>query len=191
MKRNKIVHLICCGAISLTVFMAACERLASTPPIPSETPDLLNVISTKVNITTTPGVLTTATTSTTPAATDSAITTTVPTDLPQDGSVTPDAEKIKPTTKTTATLVAKTPVPTTQPTSNNSPYMGQHTVASGETLYMIGRAYGVYPPAIADTNHISDPNSITPGMVLNIPKVRWPGGVPQGPTTKQQFEPNF
>jgi LysM repeat protein len=94
-----------------------------------------------------------------------------------------------------ATDQAKTNVsaaaPTAKPTDNNSPYMGKHTVQSGETLYMIGRAYGVFPQAIAEANNIADPSAIFPGQVLNIPKTRWPGGVPQGPVAKQQFEPNF
>ena len=69
--------------------------------------------------------------------------------------------------------------------------MGQHTVRVGETLYSIGRAYGVSPQAIADTNNIGDPYTIYPGQNLNIPRVRWPGGVPPGPVAKVQFEANF
>ena len=77
------------------------------------------------------------------------------------------------------------------PTDKNSPFMGKHTIRSGETVYSIGRAYGVDPQAIASSNKIADPSSIFPGQTLDIPRVRWPGGVPQGPTARQQFDPSF
>lgn len=78
--------------------------------------------------------------------------------------------------------------PEVSPTPNDSPYLGQHIVQSGETLYMIGRAYQVLPQAIAEANNIADPNRISPGMVLNIPRVKWEN-IPSGPVAKPQFTP--
>ena len=47
--------------------------------------------------------------------------------------------------------------------------LGQHTIKAGETLFCIGRAYGVDPNAIATQNSIIYTNLIHPGMVLDIP----------------------
>lgn len=44
-----------------------------------------------------------------------------------------------------------------------------HRVRSGETLFSIGRQYGVNPYRIAQTNNIRNPNRIYSGQVLYIP----------------------
>ena len=44
-----------------------------------------------------------------------------------------------------------------------------HTVRYGETLYGIGRYYGVNPYRIAEANNLWDPNCIYAGQVLYIP----------------------
>ena len=44
-----------------------------------------------------------------------------------------------------------------------------HTVRYGETLYGIGRYYGVNPHAIAKANNLYNPNFIYAGQVLYIP----------------------
>ena len=44
-----------------------------------------------------------------------------------------------------------------------------HTVRYGETLFSIGRLYGVYPYAIAQANGLYNPNRIYAGQVLYIP----------------------
>lgn len=44
-----------------------------------------------------------------------------------------------------------------------------HTVMPGETLFSIGRMYGVSPWAIASYNGIMNPNHIYAGQVLAIP----------------------
>jgi LysM repeat protein len=44
-----------------------------------------------------------------------------------------------------------------------------HTVRYGETLYSIGRYYGVSHYHIADVNNLSNPNRIYAGQVLYIP----------------------
>ncbi len=44
-----------------------------------------------------------------------------------------------------------------------------HTVRYGETLFSIGRHYGVNPYHIAEVNGLYDPNYIYAGQVLYIP----------------------
>jgi LysM repeat protein len=63
--------------------------------------------------------------------------------------------------------------------------LGYHTVQPGETLYCIGRAYGISPWAIASHNGIVSPNAIYPGWVLAIPNAY--AVLPSGPTCTRQF----
>jgi len=63
--------------------------------------------------------------------------------------------------------------------------LGYHVVQPGETLFCIGRAYGVNPWAIAAQNGIIYPNSIYPGMVLAIPAAY--AYLPPGPVCARQF----
>ena len=63
--------------------------------------------------------------------------------------------------------------------------LGQHTVKYGETLYCIGRAYGVDPWAIATQNVVANPNLIHPGTILEIPDV--PATLAPGPVCVNQF----
>jgi LysM repeat protein len=61
---------------------------------------------------------------------------------------------------------------------------GYHVVCAGETLYAIGRRYGVNPYTIASANSLSNPNYIRVGQVLYIPSsTGWnaPGPQPQWP----------
>ena len=44
-----------------------------------------------------------------------------------------------------------------------------HHVRRGETLFSIGRRYGVNPYAIARANYLPNPNCIYAGQVLRIP----------------------
>jgi LysM repeat protein len=55
-----------------------------------------------------------------------------------------------------------------------------HTVSYGDTLYSIGRYYGVNPYAIARANNLYNPNYIYAGQVLYIPQGYYPspGGQP-------------
>jgi LysM repeat protein len=59
-----------------------------------------------------------------------------------------------------------------------------HVVQSGETIYCIGRAYGVDPWAIAAHNGLVNPNMIYPGQVLAIPDAY--ASIPAGPTCVAQ-----
>jgi len=165
MKPNKLTFVLFLGVICSVLGLSACERSASTAPVPSNTPSALTV---------------------TPTFRPLAIT------LQAPGTAAIAAKSAPELTAAAATAgPTATPKATSQPVDKNSPYMGKHTVRSGETLYMIGRAYGVSPMAIADANKLAEPYTIFPGDALNIPRVRWPGGVPQGPTAKQQFDPTF
>jgi LysM repeat protein len=52
-----------------------------------------------------------------------------------------------------------------------------HKVQAGETLFSIGRLYGVNPYSIAAVNHLVNPNCIYAGQVLYVPSYdqRYPG----------------
>jgi len=63
--------------------------------------------------------------------------------------------------------------------------LGYHVVQSGETLFCIGRAYGVSPRAIATQNQILSPSRIYPGTKLAIPAVY--ATLPAGPVCERQF----
>jgi LysM repeat protein len=52
----------------------------------------------------------------------------------------------------------------------------RHVVQYGETLFSIGRLYGVSPYQIAQANSISNPNYIYEGQVLYIPSDGYDGG---------------
>jgi hypothetical protein len=64
--------------------------------------------------------------------------------------------------------------------------LGQHTVKTGETLYCIGRAYGVDPYAIATQNSIQYAHLIHPGIVLDIPDAA--KNIVPGPVCTPQFD---
>jgi LysM repeat protein len=102
---------------------------------------------------------------------------------------------LAPTLTTTPTLTVVPPTstsaPTAGPTHTPAPtaipgaILGYHTVKPGETLYCIGRAYGVDPNAIAVRNGIVNPSLIYVGRVLAIPNA--PRLLPPGPVCPRQF----
>lgn len=65
--------------------------------------------------------------------------------------------------------------------------LGYHVVRPGETLFCIGRAYGVDPWAIASQNSIVNPSLIFTGMRLAIPDAY--RTLPPGPVCVPQFGP--
>lgn len=89
-----------------------------------------------------------------------------------------------PTPTGTPTSTTSTPTPTSTPSSSTE-ILGYHTVQSGETLYCIGRAYGVNPFTIASQNNILNPNRIYAGTVLAIPNA--PYTLPAGRVCPRQF----
>jgi LysM repeat protein len=103
-----------------------------------------------------------------------------PTEEPPTSTPTP-TPTIIPTTAATGTPVpTAVPVPTTIPGT----IICYHTVKPGETLFCIGRGYGVDPYAIAIANSIVNPNLIYPGQVLAIPDA--PRFLPPGPVCARQ-----
>lgn len=89
-----------------------------------------------------------------------------------------------------------TPIPTravpSSPTSTavTNAVLGEHVVQRRETLYCIGRAYGVWPTAIAQANRLVSPYFLSPGQTLKIPAVRW-NKIPSGPVCAAQFQSPF
>jgi LysM repeat protein len=63
-------------------------------------------------------------------------------------------------------------------------------VLAGETLYCIGRGYGVIPEAIAQVNGLATPFFVQPGQALRIPAVRWVN-ITLGPVCPPQFTSPF
>jgi type VI secretion system secreted protein VgrG len=98
--------------------------------------------------------------------------TAAPTDTPQPTD----------TSAPTNTALPETPVP--------GAIIGQHTVQPGETVFCIGRGYGVLPEAIAETNHLGSAMTIFAGQVLQIPAVQWLN-IPPGPACQRQFASPF
>ncbi len=95
---------------------------------------------------------------------------------------------LAPPTNTPAPVV-QSPTPASSPTTAGG-VLGQHTVQPGETLFCIGRAYGVHPAAIAEANKIDPILPLIPGQVLQIPSVQWPEIAP-GPVCAAQFQSPF
>ncbi len=87
----------------------------------------------------------------------------------------------------TAPPLPKTPLtPAVAASATPSGLLGRHTVQAGETIYCIGRAYGVRPEAIAEANQLQAPYAIFAGDVLAIPPAPWIN-VPGGAECKAQF----
>jgi len=93
----------------------------------------------------------------------------------------------------TATVVAPQPTATVQavqavPTATPAPLpvLGNHTVKYGESLFCIGRAYGVSPWSIAQSNNLVWPYTLYPNTVLKIPNAPWLNP-PAGPVCQRQF----
>ncbi len=107
-----------------------------------------------------------------------------PTHTPTPGpSPTPTCTPTPGPTPTPTCTPPPGPTPTPVPTGD---VLGYHTVRAGETLFCIGRAYGVDPYAIATQNGILNPGVIYAGTVLAIPNV--PRCLPPGRVCPRQFD---
>ncbi len=94
---------------------------------------------------------------------------------------------IAPAGSAAASNIFVSPVATATPTAVPPPgILGVHTVRAGESLYCIGRAYGISPWAIASTNGVPWPYTIFVGQALNIPNVPWLN-IPAGQVCVRQF----
>ena len=65
---------------------------------------------------------------------------------------------------------------------------GMHTVTGGETLFSLGRKYGVSPYAIADLNGLSNDTSLNVGQSLRIPSGRGKMIVTKVPAVEESEE---
>ena len=65
---------------------------------------------------------------------------------------------------------------------------GMHTVRGGETLFSLGRKYGVSPYAIADLNELSNDTSLNVGQNLRIPSGRGKKIVTKVPAAEEEYE---
>jgi LysM repeat protein len=97
-----------------------------------------------------------------------------------------------PATQATAIVPTATftPPPTNPPANNNFQILGTHAVRPGDSLFCIGRGYGVLPSAIASANGIALNTELQTGAALQIPAVRW-NNFPAGPTCGGQFVSPF
>jgi LysM repeat protein len=140
----------------------------------------------RITVTTGPTLTPTPTPTPTPTSTPGPTLTPTPTPTPTPTS-TPGPTPTHTPTPTPTPTSTPGPTPTHTPTPNPSatpspPWsiLGYHTVQPGETLYCIGRAYGVDPYAIATQNGILNPNVIHAGQRLaipNVPRILLPGRV--------------
>ena len=68
----------------------------------------------------------------------------------------------------TGTIASELPADTTATTTTPTPYQ-IHTVESGETLYSIGKEYGLLWSTIATYNDMNENTVLSPGMNIKIP----------------------
>lgn len=87
-----------------------------------------------------------------------------------------------------AASIAVTVAPASAAALRANAILGVHSVRAGETLYCIGRAYGVQPWAIAAQNGLSQASTLHVGQSLAIPDAPWLNK-PAGPTCVRQFDP--
>lgn len=129
-----------------------------------------------VTVTSTVALTATATTTaTSPAAATGTATPTTPVALTATATTTPVI-----TASATRTVTLTPALPSGTRT---------HIVRPGETLFCIGRAYRVWPFAIAEVNGIWWPYIIYPNQKLTIPATVW-SPIPAGPTCAAQFDPS-
>lgn len=141
--------------------------------------------------------------SATPTPTDTPVPTATATESatlpPEAPTLTPAPPTDTPLPPTETPLPTRTPVPSPtlpvfQPSATPVPYtpppalpiMGQHSVLGGETIFCIGRGYGVTPGAIAQANNLPANFNVRAGQVLAIPAVQWFNITP-GPVCATQF----
>lgn len=65
--------------------------------------------------------------------------------------------------------IVRAPTNTPEPEITTQPGQRIHTVASGETLFIIAQRYGITVQDIVNANNLTNPNRISPGQQLIIP----------------------
>jgi LysM repeat protein len=116
---------------------------------------------------------------TTPAPTE----TPLPTATARPPTNTPLPTPTQPAFLPTVTPRPFTPLPP-------APIIGNHVVQGGETVFCIGRGYGVLPAAIIQANGLSSTGSVFPGQELRIPQIQWVN-IGSGPVCAPQFSSPF
>ena len=186
---------------------AVAQGSATIPAVASPIPSATRSASASPRPTNTHPPTTTATPTVQPSATNTAeLTTVATTEAP---SATPtlepptDTPTAAPPTDTDTPLPSTTPLPSPTlpeflPTVTPVPFtplppapiIGQHIVQPGDTIFCIGRGYGVLPAAIAQANGLNQTFFISTGQVLQIPAVQW-YPIPDGPVCAPQFQSPF
>ena len=159
---------------------ATVTETSTAPATSTVTPTLTVVPSTPtVTITLTAALTATVTTTATnPAAATMTATPTAPMALTATATIQP---ALTATVTATRTVTLTSVLPSRTRT---------HIVRAGETLFCIGRAYRVWPFAIAEVNGIWWPYIIYPNQKLTIPATVW-SPIPAGPTCAAQFDPSM
>jgi len=148
-----------------------------------------------VNVTGTPPTNTPTPTNTPVGPTHTPTYTATPTNTAVGPTPTPTHTSTGPTVTPSHTPTG--PTPTNTPSHTPTPtaigtsvpvggILGTHVVVSGEWIFCIGRAYGVSPWAIVDTNGIWFPYFIFADQALKIPNVTWTN-MPAGRVCPAQF----
>ncbi len=121
----------------------------------------------------------------TPTAVPTGTTPPSPTPSPTDTATQPPT----PTPTASATPTSPRPAPAL-PAAPAADVIGRHVVQNGETLFCIGRGYGVLPAAIARANGLPASVNVVPGQTLQIPAAQWEN-IPPGPACTPQFTSPF
>lgn len=108
--------------------------------------------------------------------------------LPVVSTPTPSHTPIPLTPTPSATVVIFQPTVTPRPFTPipTARVLGQHAVRPGETIFCLGRGYGVLPGAIAQANNLALPYTIYAGQTLKIPAIQW-FNISPGPVCPTQF----
>jgi LysM repeat protein len=165
---------------------APAESPVEPPPSsPIETPTFTptSTANPTATATETPTATPTPTSTLEPTATSGPTSTPTPTST-ETPTPTPTSTPGPTVTPGPTSTLTPSPTPTNTPASGS--ILGYHTVKPGETLFCIGRAYGVDPYAIAGENGIVNPSVLSPGQVLAIPNV--PRSLPTGPVCQRQID---
>ncbi len=132
-----------------------------------------------------------------PPATATPLPTATRTLPPSAASATPAASAVPPEA-TSAPATTAGPAAPPAPTETLVPVtltpgftrMGVHTVRAGETLFCLGRGYGVLPGAIAAANALDPAVPLSIGQRLDIPAAPWTP-ISAGPVCGPQFQSLF
>lgn len=175
---SKKLILILAVVVALAAFLAACQRSASTAPLPTPT-----ATGNPAGVETDPMRMLQA------LATQTAM---AGTGIPTNGTPTPDLTGTPIPVGTGATLVSVSPTatsllpPTGLPGTTDTPATqivitvtpparpATYTLHEGEFPYCIARRFNIDPGALLALNGLTEGQMYSPGLVLNIPQTAGP-----------------